>query len=158
MAARKTAYIVYLSIVVKGVFMALGRPPGYKPQTVCDLLDVGVSTFRYWRERIEPAPRRTSFSAGDLLAFRIIKVLIYRKHLSADLLATFPFSGIFATCGRCPANELATQFLLLDESDHSVHFVSSKKDVDPYDLNVHVLGLGPVVVEQNDAFSHLGNA
>lgn len=138
--------------------MALNRSLGYKPQTVCGLLDVGVSTFRYWREHIEPLPRRTSFSAGDLLAFRIIKILIYRKHLSADLLATFSFSGIFATCGSCDPKELVAQFLLLDESDHTVHFVSSKKDVDPYDLNVHVLGLGPVVAEQDNAFSHLGNA
>lgn len=154
----KTAYSILLRVFDEGGFMARTRPLGYKPQTVCGLLDVGIPTFRYWREHIEPHPRRAFFSAGDLLAFRIIKILIYRKHLSADLLSTFSFSGIFSTCGTCNPKELSTQFLLLDESDHSVQFVPSKKDVDPYNLNVHVLGLALVVAEQENAFAQLGNA
>ena len=97
-------------------------PRGYKPQTACWLLTVGVATFRYWRENIEPHPRRTSFSAGDLLAFRIIKVLIYKKHLSADLLSLFSFSMIFTACTSRSLDELTNQYLLLDESDHSIRF------------------------------------
>jgi hypothetical protein len=138
--------------------MVRALPKGYKPQTVCELLDIGVSTFRYWRENLEPHPRRRSFSAGDLLAFRIIKVLIYRKHLSTDLLSAFPFSGMFSICSTRNVKELSEQFLLLDESNHSIHFLSSKKSIDPYNLDVHVLGLAAVIAEQQEAFSQLGNA
>jgi hypothetical protein len=137
--------------------MASTLPLGYKPQTACWLLNVGGATFRYWRENIEPHPRRKSFSAGDILAFRIIKVLIYKKHLSADLLSLFSFSMIFSTCSSRSLDELTNQYLLLDESNYSIRFFSLKHAVDPYNLDLHVLRLASVIEDHQKAFCQLGN-
>jgi hypothetical protein len=89
--------------------------------------------------------------------FRIIKILIVKKHLSAELLSSFSFSVIFSVCGSAKPEALSEQYLLLDESDHSVHFFPTQHAVDPFNLDHHVLRLAPVVIEHQNAFWGIGN-
>ncbi len=129
---------------------------GYKPKMMCDLLGVSVQTLRYWRKKLEPEPKRAIFSSGDLLAFRIIKVLIQRGRFTVEGLLSYNISEIFSYCNQCRPENIAPFTLVLNENDHSIEWVET---VIPsiQSIDTCILSLSMVVEEQMNAFSSLGD-
>ena len=71
---------------------------GLKPKQVASILNIGEQKLRYWRTKLDPNPHRSEFSVPDLLAFRIIQVLIEIRHFSTQDLEKFQLIGLFEWC------------------------------------------------------------
>lgn len=130
---------------------------GYKPQAACGVLDIGFQALRYWRENLQPSPKDSFFSGSDLLAFRIIKILIKKRHLSVELLSNFSMEMIFYNCRESSPDEIRVQTLLLDESNFSIRFVPSDQNVEVENLDLHIVPLGSIVKSHFQALHKFGS-
>jgi hypothetical protein len=129
---------------------------GYKPRFIRTALGVGEQTLRYWRLHLDPQPKRVFFSSSDVLAFRIIKELIYDRGLSVKDLSVFPTDEIFYYCQEEPPELLSLFSLVLDKNDCSINWLYKADNKSVIRRGIHAVDLSLVVEEHLNALSSQG--
>jgi hypothetical protein len=89
---------------------------------VRDLLAIAPETMRHWRKVFPPLrdrPRRTKFSAGDLIALGAIRELVRKAGINSSSLAPCA-ATIFELCNSQAWHSLARLKLQVEGADASI--------------------------------------
>jgi len=130
---------------------------GYKPHVSRELLEVSPETLRYWRKHVDPKPHRPHFSSGRLLAYRVIKAWVRKKHLPVEILEQCQWDRVFKACESVTRDKLSSQYLVLNEKTHELSFQGPNQRLSVDDLDIHVLPMRPVVQEHTEALLTFGS-
>lgn len=136
---------------------------GYKTALVCELLGVGRQTLRYWREKLDPRPDRIVFSAGDLLAYQVIRVAVHEKGMSVSFLSQFDWGLVFKAFNQDEATEFEAWVLLIDTEQLTLTFQSNDQHANTAaehertNLSLNSIPLSPVIRRHSVSFLRLGN-
>jgi hypothetical protein len=128
----------------------------FKPAQIADLLDIGEQKLRYWREHLDPNPYRSEFSIKDLLAFRIILVLIEKRNFSANQLEKFKLIKLFEWCHETKTNIIEQTTLELNTVRLTLAFLDSRNQVDLNDYDVNYIPLKGIVSSHYEKVHSIG--
>tara|TARA_R110002153_G_scaffold178117_1_gene331246 strand:- start:791 stop:1306 length:516 start_codon:yes stop_codon:yes gene_type:complete len=118
---------------------------GLKPKQVASILNIGEQKLRYWRTKLDPNPHRSEFSVPDLLAFRIIQVLIEIRHFSTQDLEKFQLIGLFEWCHVTDIDQIKNSSLMINDNLLTIEFLGEADVVNLDDLYTHYIKLKTIV-------------
>jgi hypothetical protein len=129
---------------------------GLKPNQIAKLLSIGEQKLRYWREKLDPNPYRSEFSVPDLLAFRIIKMLIEKRNFSSQQLEQYKLIDLFVWCHETSNQQIAQTTLIINSSEFSFQFQHGKVEVDLDDFEIHTIRLKTIIETNTIAVLSMG--
>jgi hypothetical protein len=132
---------------------------GFKPQVAADLVGISKTTQRYWRNHIDPNGQSSTFSSGRLLAYRILKVLVYRRGLSVESLQRCDMASLFEHCEQVTLAVLGQSFLLINAETAQLSFHERRPELseEDADLDAQVIALKSIVSAHREALELAGH-
>lgn len=130
--------------------------PRISPQYMAGYLGISLSTFQYWRDQLDPQPKRRYFVYSDLLTYRSLKLFIQRRHLTVQLLRELNFQGLFDWWRQMPLDKAVKLVLIADERNYCWRTEPLSKPLDATDLFLHAIPLLHVINENTVSFYTLG--
>ena len=95
----------------------------YTPGQLRDAIDLGQETYRHWKKALAPLRREAGhspcFTAGDLLATAIVKILVAEYGMRISALSALA-DGLFEACNARSWPTLERSLLVLDLADTRV--------------------------------------
>ncbi|HEX8527973.1 hypothetical protein [Allosphingosinicella sp.] len=92
-------------------------PVNYTPGQLRDAIGIGQETYRHWKSALSPLRREAGhspcFTAGDLLATAIVKLLVHEYSMRVGALSTIA-DGIFEECNSRSWPTLERSLIVLD--------------------------------------------
>lgn len=92
----------------------------YTPGQLRDAISIGQETYRHWKKALAPLRREAGhspcFTAGDLLATAIVKILVADYGIRVSALSVVA-DGLFETCNARSWPTLERSLLVLDLAD-----------------------------------------
>jgi hypothetical protein len=128
----------------------------FKPAQVADLLDIGEQKLRYWREHLDPNPYRSEFSIMDLLAFRIILVLIEKRNFTANQLEKFKLIELFVWCHETKINVIEQTVLEIHTARLTLSFLDNLNKPDLNDYDADYISLKGIVSMHDEKVNSIG--
>lgn len=95
----------------------------YTPGQLRDAIGIGQETYRHWKKALAPLRREAGhspcFTAGDLLATEIVKILVANYGMRISALSALA-DGLFEACNGRSWPTLERSLLVLDLADTRV--------------------------------------
>lgn len=95
----------------------------YTPGQLRDAIGIGQETYRHWKKALAPLRREAGhspcFTAGDLLATAIVKILVAEYGMRISALSALA-DGLFEACNARSWPTLERSLLVLDLADTRV--------------------------------------